>query len=403
MRFPAQQLDLTLGAIAGGSYEIGGHVARWKCRSDDPKTIDLNFLGSEFEVTQESAGSGGRPRLYVNGFTQPDGKLLQGRSLQELIRKLYEFGEKIICRLDRIETKIDLIQRAVKPRARRVSGLGKLCTVPVTVTWGQERYVPRSAIGGFSRVPLSAIPASQEMAAGEYRLLQAILFCAQGTGLLAAGKSRLSKLASVDPAHVKHFRRSLCNRGLIRPTGLITGNNVRVYELLTHPWLVSSTLDLGGRKLSEQGQNQEQRGATFAPLKKDKTINKKMEKKAGTVPQAKCDLSPAATAKEQVEESDSEWLERLSRAHGFDPEIEWAGFRKKCKKWETRPTRKMFENYWIPNIQPTAQPKIKETAEIEPPGFSSWWEMQAFAGGPKCPPWSEAPDWAKNEFLTSER
>lgn len=63
-----------------------------------------------------------------------------------------------------------------------------------------------------------------------------MLFCAQGTGLLTAGKDRLAELANVDESYVKHCLRSLCNRLILRRTGRILKYGVREYELLTHPW-----------------------------------------------------------------------------------------------------------------------------------------------------------------------
>ncbi len=135
---------------------------------------------------------------------------------------------------------------------RRVSTT-KLCLKPVTVTWEQQRYVPKQSLGGFARVPLPLIKASRFLSDPEYRVLEAILFCAQGTGLLTAGKCRLGKIADVPPSHVKWYLRSLCNRQIIRPTGRILGNRAKEYELLTHPWLCDDESLLKRQDQNAQG------------------------------------------------------------------------------------------------------------------------------------------------------
>jgi hypothetical protein len=180
----AAQAEMSLGHVDGGTYRIGRNVAVWKTRAENSCIIDLKFRRRKYRITKESSGTQGRNRLFVNSFRQPDGKLLQGRELLELIRKIDRFDGKLIkVQLDRIETgmhvRFDRIEKAIsRSKWPRLAGKGKLCVIPITATWPQVRYVPKSALGGFSRVPLLVIQASQEMAAGEYRLLQAILFCA---------------------------------------------------------------------------------------------------------------------------------------------------------------------------------------------------------------------------------
>jgi hypothetical protein len=231
-----RQPELQLPKISGGRYKVRSHIATWQHRSNDEKIIDLSFRGKPFEVTREGSGPNGRQRMLINGIRKPDGKLFQGRSLLELVHKLdLHFNDfvEVPARLQRIEQKLDILVAGTHPRIAK----SKLCGEKVTATWSQERYVPKASLGGFARVPIPTIAASTFMATGEYRLLQAILFCAQGTGLLMAGKIRLAKLARVSPAHVKRYLRSLRNRQIVRPTGRILKYGVREQELLTHPWL----------------------------------------------------------------------------------------------------------------------------------------------------------------------
>jgi hypothetical protein len=272
VRASSAQAEMSLGEVDGGAYRIGRNVAVWKTRADDSHIIDLSFRRRKYKVSKESRGPQGQCRLFVNGFRQPDGKLLQGRELTELIRKIDRFHGRLINQLDRIETTMhagfDRIEKAlVRPKWPRLVGKGKLCITPITATWPQQRYIPKSALGGFARVPLPAIQASQEMAAGEYRLLQAILFSGQGTGLLTAGKNRLGRLAAVAETHVKDFLRSLCNRQIMRPTGKILKYGVREYELLTHPWFTNAEPEPieGGTKNDHGGQKTTQGGTTFVP------------------------------------------------------------------------------------------------------------------------------------------
>jgi DNA-binding PadR family transcriptional regulator len=110
--------------------------------------------------------------------------------------------------------------------------------------------------------------------------------------------------------------------------------------------------------------------------------------------------TPTAAGR-QIKETDTEWLARLASKHGFDVRIEWPLYIKKCKKWGTLPTRTMFEKSWIPNIQPAAQPKIKNTSEIEPAGFSNW--FVATYSDQERPSWSEAPQWMKDEFKRAHK
>ena len=326
----AAQTEMSLGRIDGGTYRIGRNVAVWKTRANNSHIIDLSFRQRRYKITKESRGPQGHGRLFVNGFRQPDGKLLQGRELLELIRKIDRFHENLIKRqLDRIETtmhvRFDQIEKAiVRTKWRRPAGKGKLCTIPITATWTQERYVPKSALGGFSRVPLPVIHASQEMAAGEYRLLQAILFCAQGTGLLTAGKKRLAKLAAVDPADVKHFLRSLCNRALIHPTGSILKSGIREYELLTHPWFVDPLLTQGeetregwGKETRGGGEETHKREGTVPPLKTNKTITDKTTNKSSVLApdgeQELLDQIRQICGEKEVRNSGGQWINLIRK------------------------------------------------------------------------------------------
>src|SRR5439155_10577472 len=156
----AAQREMSLGGIDGGTYRVGRNVAFWNTRPDSPNIINLNFRRRRFTITKECRRPQGRGRLFVNGFRQPDGKLLQGRELLELIRKIDRFYGKLInVQLDRIETgmhvRFDRIEKAIsRSKWPRLAGKGKLCTAPIAATWTQERYARKSALGGCSRVPL---------------------------------------------------------------------------------------------------------------------------------------------------------------------------------------------------------------------------------------------------------
>jgi len=275
------QSELQFVLAGGARYEIGSHIATWQRRSNDEKIIDLSFRGKHFEITQEGTGSVGRPRFLVNGIRTPEGKLFQGRGLLELLRKLDDNWDSFVeipARLERIERRIDTLI------GRRPPAKTKLCLVMMTATWHQERYIPKAALGGFARVPIQIIAASQCMAAGEYRVLQAVLFCAQGTGLLAAGKYRLAKLANVDPSDVKTYLLFLSNRRILRPTGEILKHGIKEYEVLTHPWLcedqsgeicavtggtvppVEAEVD-GGKNVRGRGEKCAERGESVPPNK----------------------------------------------------------------------------------------------------------------------------------------
>jgi hypothetical protein len=274
------QSELRLRLTAGGSYQLGEHVATWRHRLNDEKIIDLIFRGKSFEISREGSGPNGRPRMFINGVRTADGKLFQGRSLLELIRKLDLYFDDLIeipSQLRRIERKLDRVLAGGRPRPST-----KLCLASVTATWTQERYIPYGALGGFARVPIPLIPVSNTMAAGEYRLLQVILFCAQGSGLLTAGKKRLAKLANIAESDFYRFRDSLHNRQIIRPTGRILKYGIKEYEVLTHPWLCDvGSLPKGGEKTAKGEEICSTGGRTVLPLKTikkiltDQTINKK--------------------------------------------------------------------------------------------------------------------------------
>lgn len=267
---------LQLPESSGGRYKVRSHIATWQHRSNDEKIIDLSFRRKRFEVTREGSGPNGRPRMLINGIRKPDGKLFQGRSLLELVRELDRHFNDFVempARLQRIERKLDVLVAAASPRIAKT----KLCCEMVTANWPQERYVPKASLGGFARLPLPSIPASQLMAAGEFRTLLAILFCAQGTGLLTAGKKRLAKIAKVEESDVKHYLRSLSNRQLVRRTGrVLEPYRVNEYELLTHPWLCDvENLSNGGEKSAKGGEFSAERGGTVPPLKTIKKIDDK--------------------------------------------------------------------------------------------------------------------------------
>jgi hypothetical protein len=320
-----EQIGLAFGAMDGGSYEVGGKTATWRCRGRDSNIIDLNFDGREFKVTQESTGPQGRPRLLINGFTQPDGKLLQGRSLPELIRTLWLQGDKIVARLNRVEARVDRIEKAIRIKSTRPRLSSKLCAVPVVATWPEARYVPAGAPGGFSRVPLPLIPASQYMALGEYRLLQVILNFATGTGLWAVGKVKLAERANIDQANVRDFRDSLCNRGIMRPTGVIKGRGCREYELLTHPWLVgdrgNEMLPLGDREPPTGGTN----GATGGTVPPIKTSNQNPDKTIKKTPKPLLALS-----------AEEELLGRIARVCGMGETVRSGGM---WRNWMREPKK----------------------------------------------------------------
>jgi hypothetical protein len=283
----AAQTELGFVVVQGGSYEVEESKATW--RSLDEKTIKLSFGGKEFTVTREGRGVAGNPRFHVNGYTQPDGKLLQGRSIPELVRKLHRFGKAIIRRVDRLEAnmhaRFDRLEKMASGKAPRVVGQSKLCAAPVRVEWEQRRYIPRNAAGSFARVPEPLIDGSRSMASGEYRLIQAILILAQGTGLLTAGKYRLADLAKVDPADVKRCRDSLVNRGILRPTGRKLPRGLIEYELLTHPFLMAGDLsDAWGEESGTTGGKNVATGGTVPPNKTSQKKNPKDESRARPQP-----------------------------------------------------------------------------------------------------------------------
>lgn len=239
----AEQFDLGLEVLDGGSYEVGGEKAVWRRSKGHEKAFALHFGRRRFRVTREGNGVAGNPRFHVNGFTQPDGKLLQGRSIPELVRKLHRFGSAIVARLNRIEKRIDArfdrLERSIATvkvlpqpnKGRRVSN--KLCTSPAVVTWPQSRFIPSKAGDTeFARVPSHLYSKQGEFADGEFRVLCAMLEMATPKGLVW-GEEKLSRLANVHPKDLSHFRTSLQNRALIRRTGDKEGRAI-VWELLTH-------------------------------------------------------------------------------------------------------------------------------------------------------------------------
>jgi hypothetical protein len=115
------QSELKLSVVSGGSYDAGGNKATWAPRHASSNVIDLYFSEKRFEVTQEGTGPNGRPRFLINRTRQPDGKLLQGRGMPELIQKLERFWPELTelpSRLDRVEGKLDRIATAVTGQRR---------------------------------------------------------------------------------------------------------------------------------------------------------------------------------------------------------------------------------------------------------------------------------------------
>ena len=72
---------------------------------------------------------------------------------------------EIPARLERMERKLDTLI------GRRRESKTKLCLAPIMANWPQERYIPKAALGGFARLPVPMIAASQCMAAGRISLL----------------------------------------------------------------------------------------------------------------------------------------------------------------------------------------------------------------------------------------
>jgi hypothetical protein len=107
------QESFALGDTTGGSYEIHGRRATWVNRDD--KIIDLKVGDREFVVNRQGAGPKGNARYYVPGWLQPSGKLLQGRSMTDLIETLVRLDERLIA----VETRqIVLESRQLQSEAR---------------------------------------------------------------------------------------------------------------------------------------------------------------------------------------------------------------------------------------------------------------------------------------------
>jgi hypothetical protein len=355
----------------GGSYQVGDNTAMWRPRRGT-KIIDLRHREKDFEVAQESRGPLGRPRYFIKGFRQPDGKLLQGRQLTDLIQKLDYFWAGLITipsQLNRIEHKVDLLLES-----RKRSSKTKLCLKPIAVTWPQRRYIPKGSFGLFARVPLPMIPASQSMAAGEYRLLMAILVCVQGSGLLAAGRKRLGKIANVHRAHVREYLESICNRAILRPTGNKTAAGAIEYELLTHPWLCDVDLLPSGEQNPAQGEqspeeNSARGGATVAPLKTSKTIpDKTINRPKATRLQEEDELLEqiAQISQKEKDEKGGIWRKRMRGPWPYKKAVRYA-----IEDWKlcTPDQRKKIRNpgAWLTDRFLRALKKIADAEAKQPP------------------------------------
>jgi hypothetical protein len=110
-----------------------------------------------------------------------------------------------------------------------------------------------------------------------------------------------------------------------------------------------------------------------------------------------------ATTAASHQNEDSVWLAELARKNGWNPstkEKEWSRFLRWCKKNDKEPSRRLFENSWIPNIEHAAQPKIR-SAEIEPAEYSNWFAITY--PNQERPRWRDAPSWLKDEFNRAQK
>ena len=64
---------------------------------------------------------------------------------------------------------------------------------------------------------------------------------------------------------------------------------------------------------------------------------------------------------------------------------------------------KKFAEWMLRAEKPLKGHSGAETSDPEPNGFPSWWVEQRFKDSPPCPRWSDAPEWARREFLATRR
>jgi hypothetical protein len=64
---------------------------------------------------------------------------------------------------------------------------------------------------------------------------------------------------------------------------------------------------------------------------------------------------------------------------------------------------KKFAEWMLRAEKPLKGQSGAETSDPEPNGFPSWWVEQRFKDSPPCPRWSDAPEWARREFLATRR
>jgi hypothetical protein len=255
----SQQSELQLLALVGGaSFVIGSHVATWQRRPNDEKIVDLSFRGKHFEITQEGPGAilhadgqigtGGRPRMLINGIRRPDGRLFQGRSLKELVRMLDLYFDDFIeipTRLERMERKLDTLiaggrvaSGASLPRRRAIGGRNR----DASVEFSHQEFGPvitsLERIGEYLLGTPSWLARREEIEWSRKALYGQLC---RWFGVLGAGctvirsNERLGEQVGLGREAVGNGLRELNDLRLIHIEGPAKGKR-RVY-LHVHPWM----------------------------------------------------------------------------------------------------------------------------------------------------------------------
>jgi len=126
-------------------------------------------------------------------------------------------------------------------------------------------------------------------------------------------------------------------------------------------------------------------------------------------PEESDSYTSTAAAAAAGELNDTAWFVELARKHGFYLEAEWRRYRRKCKKlWDREPSRRFFEESWVPNIEQAAHPKIEKVkgpAEIKSTTnfnecWNEWWAMKYEN---PCPCFADAPAPIRSSFLAETK
>jgi hypothetical protein len=420
-KLPSDQLELFKAKprMIGKSFRGANGFELWYWRL--PKgTIRVQLSdGQLIDITKESAGRSGRPRLYTR-VPGHEGRV-QGRNLKPLLAQL-----ALIDQMRALNRSIQIKLKQQDDAARTLSDLTKDNAVDL-----QEENTRLLAECETDKAEIARL--RDELAEGhavslraegssplrnDVRLLRpelalklgvaAALLFQQLSFLLRIGVGRI-----IDrQPYITHTSKEWKNKyfpfysewtierafKLLEKEDLVVskqadGRDSRVKSFRLSP--EGSILLPGGQEKAAKcrdvtGQNAGRKEAICS-------LPSFVESDSSTTP-----TPAAAAAGPQIVENDTEWLARLASKHGFDAEVEWPLYVKKCKRWCTRPTRKMFEESWISNIQPAALPKIiKNSAEIEPAEYSNWFAITY--PNRERPRWRDAPSWLKDEFNRAQK